>query len=464
MKNKQRTFNDTSSVQSGWLPPFGHESLKIYYEIILEVDIEPEHKWVKPIQELYQWIKSNEVVDDLFNTAFRENKNIKDEYHHVQGVPVPRIKDTEHLMSAFNKVMKRAPYFINDALVGLPFSAIVVAIDPTLSGRTIFGLPEFNKKMSKVLNHWNKFLATKKSNTGFSVDGEQWLSETAKKQYEFDLWSRNEKLPYWDSWNDFFTREFKDIDKQRPIAGPDTNKIVISPNDGSLFRWRSNVAKNDVFWFKDMKYSIKDILSTSVEKDQKVLDHHKIVDIFEGGYVFQTYLNPYNYHKWQVPVNGKVLFDPIVVPGAFFNKLVIPDFSGATTASLPYLSQVNARGLIVFKTEDYGHVCCIPLGMSEVSTVKFDSKMKKGKQVSKGDPMGMFEYGGSSFVTIYEKLPDQMLIFKNERGELYPQNPPPAQSSAGTGSFPTEVRGQVGEWVPIIDVLLDMQDHIPDAF
>ena len=111
------------------------------------------------------------------------------------------------------------------------------------------------------------------------------------------------------------------------------------------------------------------------------------------------------FHRWWCPVNGKVLFDPLAVPGDFFNKLVIPDFGGATTASLPYLAQVNARGIIVFKT-DYGHVCCIPLGMSEISSIDFNrDNMYEDAPVTKGLEMGMFNYGGSSFVTIYERLP-----------------------------------------------------------
>lgn len=67
--------------------------------------------------------------------------------------------------------------------------------------------------------------------------------------------------------------------------------------------------------------------------------------------MFQTYLNPYNFHRWWCPVNGTVLFDPITIQGDYFNKLVLPDFAGATTSSLPYLVEVNARGLMVIDTE-----------------------------------------------------------------------------------------------------------------
>jgi phosphatidylserine decarboxylase len=110
------------------------------------------------------------------------------------------------------------------------------------------------------------------------------------------------------------------------------------------------------------------------------------------------------------------------------------------------LAQVNARGLIVFKTEDYGHVCCIPLGMSEVSSVDFDNTMMAGAKVKKGDEMGTFNYGGSSFAVIYEKLPGKELVFENAEGKKYMQNPPLPSGSSGTGGEVTNIGSQIGYW------------------
>jgi len=438
------------AVQSGWLPEPGSDSLREFYATILEK--KRAKTYAPSVEALAKLFDDSEVIGYLVENACQENLNII-EAHLRDGlstddVPIPRIKDKETLLHVFNTLLTTAPAFVNNDLVGLPFSAFVVGIDPTLSGTVLFRLPQFNEKMKAILNDWNVFLDTKASNVGFRADGEQWLSPAAKKQYDFPIWKKDsEKLPYWKSWNSFFSREFKDPKKARPIADPDSNRTVICPNDGSLYRWRSNVNKTDVFWFKDMPYSISDILSSPVKAQQDVIDKYNLVDMFSGGYVFQTYLNPYNFHRWWVPVNGKVLFDPLVVPGCFFSKLVIPDFGGATTASTPYLAQVNARGLIVFETEDYGNVCCIPLGMSEVSTVKFDDDLTKGTKVKKGQEMGTFLYGGSSFAVIYQKLPKKLLVFANAQGQLYPQDPPPAASSSSTGSAVTNIGSQIGLWV-----------------
>jgi phosphatidylserine decarboxylase len=46
-----------------------------------------------------------------------------------------------------------------------------------------------------------------------------------------------------------------------------------------------------------MPYSLSDILSSPVKEQQAVIDEYNLVEVFNGGYVFQTYLNPYNFHR-----------------------------------------------------------------------------------------------------------------------------------------------------------------------
>ena len=432
------------NLQSGWLPAPGSPSMQQYFDRVLSA---PREEFASSIEELNKFITENEMIAYLLDNAFRENKNIIDSGMSTEAAPIPRIPDKDALLHGFNWILKYPPSFINNDLVGLPFSAFLVGIDPTLGGTALFRLPMFNEKMSAVLQDWNRFLGSEASNTVFRVEGEQWLSPEAKRQYEFPVWKRDqERPPYWRSWNSFFTRQFRDPAVQRPIADPDSNQTVICPNDGSLFRWDARITENDVFWFKDMNYSLKDILSSPIKQQQDIIDRYRLVEIFKGGYIFQTYLNPYNYHRWWVPVNGRVLFDPIVIPGSFFSKLVIPDFGGATVASLPYLAQVNARGLLVLETADYGRVCCIPLGQSEVSSVEFDPGIKAGAMVRKGNEMGAFNYGGSSFVILYERLPDKELVFVNREGVLYPQRPVLPSGSSGTGGNVTFIGSQIGIW------------------
>jgi phosphatidylserine decarboxylase len=432
------------NVQSSWLPHPSRKSFRQFFEMILQTE---RKKFPPSIQALKDLINSNEALTYLAKNAFRQNANILAAQQSGSEAPIPPIPDLDTLLHAFNAILNQPPQFINDDLVGLPFSAIVVGIDATLGGSTLFRLPMFNKKMKAVLNDWTTFLTSPESASGFTVEGQQWLSPAAKAQYDFPIWKKDSvTLPYWKSWDSFFTRTFSDPATERPIAGQDTNQVVICPNDGSLFCWESQVQRKDVFWLKSMPYSLDDIFSSPDPEQEALIKNLKLSEMFENGYVFQTYLNPYNFHRWWVPVNGTVLFDPLVIPGCFFSKLVLPDYGGATTASTPYLSEANARGLLVFETEGYGNVCCIPLGMSEVSSVEFDHAMTKGAKVRKGQEMGSFHYGGSSFVVIYQSLPDKQLVFMNSQGAPYPQQPPPPGSSAGASSYGTNIGSQIGQW------------------
>ncbi len=444
-------------VRSGWMPGPGSRGLRKFLERIKQKETSP----LDPsIEALGEYIRQDPTVNWMMEEAFKQNGIIlrspatpNNEYE--TGIVIPEIPDLDALLNFFNQVMDEIPQFADGDLVGLPFSAITVGIDPTLGGTAIFRLPKFNELMSNVLNRWNTFLGLPKSMKGVEgakgFEGAGWLTPTAKKSYQFPLWKQDTPgvPPYWTTWNSFFTRQFEDKEKSRPIADRGSNQVVVSASDSSLYRWGKFISKENTFWFKDMPYSLAGILSSPDPHQQKVIDEYDLVSMFENGYIFQTYLNPYNYHRWWSPVHGKVLFDPLVIPGYFFSKLVIPDYGGATTESTPYLAQVNARGLLVIETKDYGNVALIPLGMSEVSTVTFHTKnVYQGADLKKGEEVGMFNYGGSSFALIFQDLEGKELVFRNEHDLLFPQQPQGASSSAGSGDYPTNIGSQIGVWKP----------------
>lgn len=66
-----------------------------------------------------------------------------------------------------------------------------------------------------------------------------------------------------------------------------------------------NVKLKDNFWLKDNKYSLQDMVSPQ-NLTKNGLDPQIILD-FVGGTVYQAFLNPWCYHRWHSPVDGKVL-------------------------------------------------------------------------------------------------------------------------------------------------------------
>ena len=59
-----------------------------------------------------------------------------------------------------------------------------------------------------------------------------------------------------------------------------------------------------------------------------------------------------------------------------------------------------------------GLVALLPIGMGQVSSVNFESNVKKGLKVRKGDPLGYFLFGGSDFVMIFEEKANFQITVK----------------------------------------------------
>ena len=67
-----------------------------------------------------------------------------------------------------------------------------------------------------------------------------------------------------------------------------------------------------------------------------------------------------------------------------------------------YQTAVNTRGLIFIESDDpvIGLVCCIPIGITEISSITIG--VKRGDRVKKGDELGYFSYGGSSMALLFQ--------------------------------------------------------------
>src|SRR5580698_3037698 len=95
------------NVQSGWLPEFGSDSLLKFITKVLNA---PREELAEPIKELDKFIESNSVIKYLVNNACQQNANIEAQYHgqFAPGNPIPRIKDKETILHAFNYIIKNA--------------------------------------------------------------------------------------------------------------------------------------------------------------------------------------------------------------------------------------------------------------------------------------------------------------------------------------------------------------------
>jgi len=199
------------------------------------------------------------------------------------------------------------------------------------------------------------------------------------------------------SYEDFFNRRFRAVDIDRPIAGGVGNTTVIgSPCEAMFYHRQENVQMMDDLFIKDEAYSLIHLLTTD-----------PLAKEFEGGSILQGFLNTTGYHRWHAPVNGTIV-KIIDVPGTYFAQApntigdIIPPPDDDKDLppylkSLRYFSNVAARQIMFIKADndDIGLMFFISIGMTEISTCQ--ATVYDGQHVNRGDELGMFHFGGSSF-------------------------------------------------------------------
>jgi phosphatidylserine decarboxylase len=252
------------------------------------------------------------------------------------------------------------------------------------------------------------------------------------------------------TFNEWFSRTFKDIDVQRPIAQPDDDRVVAFPAESTFVgQWAVSTAVSapikagPSIVVKHVEWPIPELLKDS-----------KYGEDFAGGILVHSFLNVFDYHRQHAPASGTIL-EAKFIPGQVFLdvELDVLDAAGEANenstlanAVIPkrYLDAqdatgyqfVQCRGLMVLETP-IGKVAIIPMGMAQVSSVVFvtaasdgpqklirlSAKEKKGlsydqqvalvndkvakalvgKKVKKGDMISSFLFGGSDIVMVFER-------------------------------------------------------------
>jgi phosphatidylserine decarboxylase len=306
------------------------------------------------------------------------------------------IHTTDQLLAALNHIIKRAPSYDADPAKRnfFPFYALFLYMMYTKAGDSAFRSEPFNESLRGILKQWCEYLDSGESRNVLHTGPHGWLSPSARLYCsldEFDVPDRNAAHWGFKSFNDFFHRQVKA--DCRPIAEPDNPRIIVSPNDGAVYRLARDVGKSERFWLKGQPYSLADMMADS-----------PFVERFVGGDVLQTFLAAKDYHRWTAPIAG-VVRGARTVPGLMFSQLRSLGFHPNDSSMLPqaYDSCVNTRGLVFIESDapPLGMICVIPVGITEVSSVSI--AVEVGQRVRKGEELGYFSYGGSSLCLVFEK-------------------------------------------------------------
>ena len=375
------------------------------HELIADVDGENE-KLLPVVEELKKLIENSPEIYMYFNEMFEQLPDKARFY--TDPAAKPQVRDYQHMLQLINKVMTRAPEFNKTGLVGFPINAILDWPMGTPAGAAVFLNEKLNQQLKKVLNEWAKFLDSPNSRYVLNDDPRTgWFGEDAREAMPtfVEDFKCDPKLPYYGftSWDNFFTREFRD--GKRPVANPEDDAVIANACESAPYRIAKDIQNRDKFWIKAQPYSLDHMMKGDPLASQ-----------FVGGTIYQAFLSALSYHRWHSPVSGKIVKTKMI-DGSYYAEALTEGFDpSGPNKSQGYITEVATRGLVFIEADnpDIGLMCVMFVGMAEVSTC--DIRVYEGQYINKGDELGMFHFGGSTHCLFFRQS-------VNLEFDLHGQNP-----------------------------------------
>ncbi|CUA75829.1 phosphatidylserine decarboxylase [Rhizoctonia solani] len=342
----------------------------------------------------------------------------------------PQIRDYDTMFKTFNYIVTHAfPYKGGEAIT-VPINAILDWPMGTDAGLSTFLIPEVNEHFKAMFDDWSKFLKSPDSLKYLTSEENGWFGPAALANMPrfVDLYDCDSSKPHYGfkSWDDFFTRQFRT--GVRPVIFPDPKyeDIITSACESSVYNTALDVKERDKFWVKGQPYSLRDMI-----------DNDPFTSQFVGGSIYQAFLSVWKYHRWVSPVTGTIVgFCNIrgayyaESPTAGFKRPGGPD-NNAPNDSQMYVTAVATRALIWIEADNpkIGLMGFMAVGMVEISTCDVDPTIVPGRKVNKGDELGTFRFGGSTYCLLFRKGVD--IHFPLENGTEVPLNGEIARVGSG---------------------------------
>ena len=335
------------------------------------------------------------TADPLLNLLFSEMFTQVPEGppYHEDPRGGPRVEDFPHMLRLINRLMSQAPSYDETVMAGLPLHAMLNWAMGTKSGFCAFLHPKVNSCLRIVLNEWGRFLKSPASRHVLHADSDSgWFGPAARKKmpdFTSDFECRPEE-PYhgFGSWDEFFTRKLKP--DARPVVRPDDDAVIANCCESAPYKIEREAKLHSQFWIKAEPYSLQDLMASD-----------PLAKHFDGGTVYQAFLDSFSYHRWHSPVSGRIV-KAYTVLGAYYSATLAKEPAAALQRqSQAYLAHVAARALIFIEADnpDIGTLCFAGVGMCEVSSCEIT--VQTGQRVKKGDQLGMFHFGGSTYCLIF---------------------------------------------------------------
>jgi phosphatidylserine decarboxylase len=338
------------------------------------------------VEEFRQLIEEDPEIYMLF--AFM----LKQAPHRQAPTDEPQVRTVDHMLKLFNHIMTHAPGYSDTGLVGFPINAILDRAMGTHAGFAAFLNDRVNRQFKKMLNEWGLFLKSPDSAGVLNGTDSGWFGPRAmaKMPHFAEDFVCDPAKPHhgFTSWDDFFTRRFRP--GVRPVAAPDDPDVIANACESAPYRLSHDVRRHDRFWVKGQPYSVAHMLVDDPWADQ-----------FVGGTIYQAFLSALSYHRWHSPVDGRIA-KAYVQDGTYYSESPAEGYDPAgPNESQGYITEVATRAMIFIEADNpaIGLICVLPVGMAEVSTCEIT--VYQGQHVKKGDPLGMFHFGGSTHCLMF---------------------------------------------------------------
>lgn len=369
---------------------------------------------------------SIEELRSLVNSSTRLTQLVQGMYDELRLRSLPRdrkfpfltnIRDHEHMFQVLNYLLTVpvlwSSYRYLVSWLGCPILCLFWRPLHTTCGFAFFQDREVNAVFKKILDVWGRYLRSSESAWCLDNDPQCWFSPEALahliadanlgdndqlRNFE-DIYICDPSKPRYGfiSWDDFFTRHFRD--RIRPLAGEQDDSVIVHACEAAPDRIQGHVRSSDKFWAKGHPYSLADML-----------DHDELTTNFKNGTVYQAYLSALSYRRWHSPVSG-IIVKATLIPGSYFSAPPYAGFDPRHNSdteqdlvwSNAYQSAVSTRALIFIQSDnpDIGLMAVLFIGLCEVSTCEIG--VEPGQIVRKGDEIGLFHCGGSTYCMIFRE-------------------------------------------------------------
>ena len=216
------------------------------------------------------------------------------------------------------------------------------------------------------------------------------------KKFNVDMDEAKHSDPaYFNTFNDFFTRELKE--ELRPLVEGDNN--LATPVDGCVSQ-QGDIKQGRLFQAKGHDFSLRELLG----------GRDDVAAPFDDGIFSTVYLSPRDYHRIHMPITGK-LEQMIFIPGDLFSV------NPLTAENVPNLFARNERAVAIFSTA-IGPMAMVLVGATIVGSIETvwagTLTSQKNKEIQywdyqeqeiileKGAEMGRFKLG-STIVALFPK-------------------------------------------------------------